>query len=207
MDVNFRHKPRVTTCNFRYTRQCAAIPHRSVYTFPPPSYFPFSLFLPSSTVAVSSFLPLARLPVCLRARRFHSLVVATGVLRSHTLPIHLDYYTDDGRRRDFIKARCNERARWPAFIISYTLSFFSRSVVNCQEQQVRLGGSVGGLFGLWSFHGSPRWTAVRVTICPTSDILHFFIRISDKRIICRVQCFPFIFLFIFFIFLASFALV
>lgn len=159
MDVNFRHKPRVTTCNFRYTRQCAAIPHRSVYTFPSPSYLPFSLFLPSSTVAVSSFLALARLPVCLRARRFHSLVVATGVLRAHTLPIHLDYYTDDGRRRDFIKARCNERARWPAFIISYTLSFFSRSVVNCQEQQVRLGGSVGGLFGLWSFHGSPRWTS------------------------------------------------
>lgn len=82
MDVNFRHKPRVTTCNFRYTRQCAAIPHRSVYTFPPPSYFPFSLFLPSSIVAVSSFLPLACLPVCLRARRFHSLVVATGVLRA-----------------------------------------------------------------------------------------------------------------------------
>lgn len=28
MDVNFRHKPRVTICNFRYAGQYAAIPHQ-----------------------------------------------------------------------------------------------------------------------------------------------------------------------------------
>lgn len=127
----------VTTCNSRYTRA-----HTRTRALPP-----------SSTCAFHHLHP-HRLPVCLPARRFHSLVAAHATYSSRLLY----RWTEAGFHKSSVQ-RTRSLTRFyyflrlpPSFSLSLSLVllfFRSRSpLLIAQEQQVRLGGSVGGLSGV-----------------------------------------------------------